>query len=70
MIIDCYGTCIAKNRIALNLSQKDLAQKLNVSEASVSKWESDTMRLEINHLVSLSYMFVKLLKFKGTYFIF
>ena len=57
MIIDCYGTYITKNRIALNLSQKDLAQKLNVSEASVSKWESDTMRLEINHLVSLAYMF-------------
>lgn len=57
MLIQCYGNYIKKNRIILNLSQKELAKKLNVSEASVSKWESDVVRLELTNLVSLSNLF-------------
>ena len=52
-----YGEFIKNNREALNMSQKELARKLNVSEATISKWENNYMKPDINNIVSLSYMF-------------
>ena len=51
------GQRIAAKRKEYCLSQEILAEKLNVSRQSVSKWESDASIPEIDKLISLSKLF-------------
>ena len=51
------GQKISILRTALNLSQEQLAEKLEVSRQSVSKWESDKSLPEINMILKLSQIF-------------
>ena len=51
------GQKISILRTAMNLSQEQLAEKLEVSRQSVSKWESDKSMPEINIILGLSTIF-------------
>ncbi len=51
------GQKISILRTGLNLSQEQLAEKLDVSRQSVSKWESDKSLPEINIILKLSLLF-------------
>ena len=51
------GARIAALRAERKLSQGDLAEKLNVSRQSVSKWETDTSVPELDKLILLSELF-------------
>jgi len=51
------GKRIAALRGKNNLSQGDLAEKLNVSRQSVSKWETDASIPELDKLIQLSDLF-------------
>lgn len=51
------GAKIAALRAERKLSQGDLAEKLNVSRQSVSKWETDTSVPELDKLILLSELF-------------
>lgn len=51
------GAKIATLRAERKLSQGDLAEKLNVSRQSVSKWETDTSVPELDKLILLSELF-------------
>lgn len=51
------GEHIAALRAAQRLSQGELAEKLNVSRQSVSKWENDTSIPELEKLLQLSDLF-------------
>ena len=51
------GQKISILRTAMNLSQEQLAEKLEVSRQSVSKWESDKSMPEINIILGLSAIF-------------
>lgn len=48
---------IRKLRLAGNLSQVDLAKKLNVTKQSVSNWENDNILPSIEMLVELARTF-------------
>ena len=45
---------IRKLRMALNMSQVELANKLGVSKQSVSNWENDNIQPSIDMLIKLS----------------
>ncbi len=51
------GENIALLRVQHHLSQGDLAEKLNVSRQSVSKWETNTSIPELDKLIALSDLF-------------
>ncbi len=51
------GQKIAILRTSHNLSQEQLAEKLDVSRQSVSKWESDKSLPEVNIILNLSLIF-------------
>ena len=51
------GERIAAQRTELHLSQSELAEKLEVSRQSVSKWETDTSVPELDKLVKLCDLF-------------
>ena len=51
------GENIARLRTKENLSQSDLADMLDVSRQSVSKWETDTSIPELDKLLKLSELF-------------
>lgn len=51
------GERICQFRTAKNLSQGDLAEALDVSRQSVSKWETDTSVPELDKLVKLCDLF-------------
>ncbi len=51
------GEKIAKQRKELNLTQEQLAEILNVSRQSVSKWESDIAFPETEKLLELGKLF-------------
>ncbi len=51
------GTKIFELRTAKNLSQEDLADILNVSRQSVSKWETDTSIPDLDKLIKLCDLF-------------
>ena len=51
------GEKISALRGAANLSQGDLAEKLNVSRQSISKWETDASVPELDKLLQLSDLF-------------
>ena len=48
---------IRKLRLERNLSQVDLAKKLNVTKQSVSNWENDNIQPSIEMLVKLAAVF-------------
>lgn len=49
------GEIIKKRRKELNLSLKDIAKKLNVSESSISRYENDEIKnMRIDKLIPLS----------------
>ena len=51
------GEKIFSLRGAANMSQGDLAEKLNVSRQSISKWETDASVPELDKLIQLSDLF-------------
>ena len=51
------GQKISVLRTAMNISQEQLAEKLDVSRQSVSKWESDKSIPEVNIILKLSSIF-------------
>lgn len=51
------GEKIYKNRTMLNLSQGDLAEMLEVSRQSVSKWENDAAIPDLDKIIKLSELF-------------
>lgn len=51
------GEKISALRNQLGMSQGDLAEKINVSRQSVSKWETDTSIPELDKLIQLSELF-------------
>lgn len=52
-----YGMYIKENRMKLNLSEGDLAQKLGVTTSAISRWENGVSEIKLKHIVSLSYIF-------------
>lgn len=54
---DCLAnisSAIVKKRIELNLSQKEFAEKLNISQSMVSKWESSDYNFTIKTLAEIA----------------
>lgn len=51
------GERISALRIENKMSQGDLAEKMNVSRQSISKWETDTSIPELDKLIQLSELF-------------
>ena len=51
------GQKISVLRVAMQLSQEQLAEKLEVSRQSVSKWESDSSVPEVSKIIQLSSLF-------------
>lgn len=51
------GEKISALRNQLGMSQGDLAEKINVSRQSISKWETDTSIPELDKLIQLSELF-------------
>lgn len=51
------GQKIAVLRTAMQISQEQLAERLDVSRQSVSKWESDQSVPEVSKILQLSYLF-------------
>lgn len=51
------GEQIKKHRKLLNMTQKDLCQKLNTTRQTVSKWEKNMIEPDINTLLKLSDIF-------------
>ncbi len=52
--MNSFGTFLKEKRLEKNLTQKDLAKILIVSESAVSKWEKDIARPDISLLPKLS----------------
>ena len=48
------GNFIAEKRKAINMSQKDLAKHLNITDKAVSKWERGLSFPDITILIPLS----------------
>lgn len=51
------GESIYRHRIAHNLSQNNLADELNVSRQSVSKWENNSAMPELDKLIKMAELF-------------
>ena len=49
-----FGQKIKKLRTESNLTQKDLADKMNVTFQTVSKWENDTNEPDITNIKELA----------------
>ncbi|MGN1103777.1 MAG: InlB B-repeat-containing protein [Candidatus Coproplasma sp.] len=52
-----YGTALRKLRRHFNMTQKELADKLNVASQTVSKWENGINQIDIIYLQDLSTLF-------------
>lgn len=48
------GEIISKKRIALNMTQKELANKLFITDKAVSKWERGISSPDISILIPLA----------------
>ena len=57
MALTYIGDNIADLRKSLNLSQEELAEKLNVSRQAISKWERNESYPETENLIALSKLF-------------
>ena len=55
--MDSFGKRLAELRKEHNLTQNDVAEKLNVSPQAVSKWENDLTSPDIETLIKLAEMF-------------
>lgn len=51
---ESFGTRFARLRKAKNLTQDELAERINVSAQAVSKWENDINMPDVSLLLSLS----------------
>lgn len=54
---ETFGNRLAKLRKEHNLTQEDLAKKLNISAQAISKWENDLTAPDIDTLIKLSDIF-------------
>ena len=54
---ETLGNRIQKHRKVLNLTQEELAEKLNVTAQAVSKWENDNAYPDIQLLIKLADIF-------------
>ena len=52
-----FGKRLKNLRIEKNLTQQQLAEKLNVSKANISKYESDIIEPNINLINQISKLF-------------
>ena len=48
-----FGERLRELRIEKNMSAKDLAKIFNVSDATIIRWENDTMSPKIDYLISI-----------------
>lgn len=55
--MESFGTRLANIRKEKNLTQNDIADKLNISAQAVSKWENDLTSPDIETLIKLSDIF-------------
>ncbi len=55
--MESFGTRLANLRRENNLTQNDIADRLNISAQAVSKWENDLTSPDIDTLVKLSDIF-------------
>ncbi len=55
--MESFGTRLADLRREHNLTQNDIADKLNISAQAVSKWENDLTSPDIDTLLKLSDIF-------------
>lgn len=52
--LSTISSAIVKKRISLNLSQKDFANKLGVSQSMISKWEGEDYNFSIKTLADVA----------------
>lgn len=52
-----FGEQLKKLRLSQNLSQVDLANKLNVSKQTVSNWENNNITPSIDKLINIARFF-------------
>lgn len=52
--MESFGNRLARFRKARNMTQEDLAERLNVSAQAVSKWENDLTSPDLDTLLNLS----------------
>ena len=55
--MESFGTRLANLRREHNLTQNDIADRLNISAQAVSKWENDLTSPDIDTLIKLSDIF-------------
>ena len=55
--MNSFGNILKKARIQANLTQEQLAEKMDVSSVAVQKWESGTTTPKSSNLKKLSYFF-------------
>lgn len=55
--MDGFGERLRERRIALDLSQEDVARALHVSRQTVSKWELGKSLPDLNYLIALSSLY-------------
>ncbi|MBQ3375210.1 MAG: helix-turn-helix transcriptional regulator [Erysipelotrichaceae bacterium] len=55
--MESFGTRLAEIRKEHNMTQNDIADRLNISAQAVSKWENDITMPDIDTLVKLSDIF-------------
>ena len=48
-----FGQYFKKCRIEMNLSQKEVATKLGISQSNISDWENNISRPEYENLIKL-----------------
>ena len=51
------GSLIRKLRLKMGLTQKELAERINVSDKAVSKWESGASAPSTTNLMALANLF-------------
>ena len=55
--MESFGTRLANLRKEHNLTQNDIADRLNISAQAVSKWENDLTSPDINTIMELADIF-------------
>ena len=49
-----FGESFKKCRIEINMSQKDVANKLGIHQSNISDWENDVSRPDYEKLIKLA----------------